>query len=135
MKEEIKTIKVIIDSMQQEISFKLRTNNLCILTLRFPDGEEYEVISDDFFSCLVDVRNKYPDIVFLCKGAKLNVYPSRMSRQMGQGLIAYEYTMGKQTRKEDMVQIFDFEDKEINYTPEEQKQNFYLWLNSFGTSQ
>lgn len=49
MKEEIKTIKVIIDSMQQEISFKLRTNNLCILTLRFPDGEEYEVISDDFF--------------------------------------------------------------------------------------
>lgn len=58
-----------------------------------------------------------------------------MSRQMGQGLIAYEYTMGKQTRKEDMVQIFDFEDKEINYTPEEQEQNFYLWLNSFGTSQ
>lgn len=64
----------------------------------------------------------------MCKGAKRNVYPSSMCRDMSGGLIAYEFHEGKHATSEDIVPIFNFDDEDI-VSPAEQKQHFYLGHN------
>ncbi|OCG25492.1 hypothetical protein A9G11_02155 [Gilliamella sp. wkB108] len=68
-------------------------------------------------------------MTFLCKGAKQNVYPSRMSRDMAGGRVAYEYQQGKNASTDDLVSIFDFEDKDI-VSPEKQQESFWAWIRS-----
>ncbi|PMY01614.1 hypothetical protein C1Y18_33700, partial [Pseudomonas sp. MPR-R5A] len=43
----------------------------------------------DIYVCLAKVRAEFPHMTFLCKGAKINVMPSRMASQMSAGLVAY----------------------------------------------
>lgn len=95
----------------------------------FNDQAEYEAVSGDVFSCFCEIRNHYSDVVFMCKGAKRNVYPSSMCRDMSGGLIAYEFHEGKHAKSEDIVPIFNFDDEDI-VSPEEQKQHFLSWAQS-----
>ena len=69
---------------------------------------------NDLFLCLAQTRRDFPEIKFLCKGAKLNVFPSRMCSQMSNGAVAYEMTVGKQATRNDIVHIFDFDDQNIS---------------------
>ena len=54
---------------------------------------------ENLFACFIKLRQELPEIKFLCKGAKRNVHPSRMSSQMSAGLMAYELEPGKQARR------------------------------------
>ena len=85
---------------------------------------------DDLYSCLANLRNQLPDIKFLCKGSKINVHPSRSTRQMTSGLMAYELTMGKQARRSDLVNIFDYDNNNLTNEPDEQNIFFEAWLTS-----
>jgi tRNA-binding EMAP/Myf-like protein len=76
------------------------------------------------------LRADHPEIKFLCKGAKLNVHPSRMSSQMSSGLVAYELKLGKPSEEEDIVRIFDYEDKNITSNIEEQRTFYKNWVES-----
>jgi hypothetical protein len=76
------------------------------------------------------LRADFPDIKFLCKGAKLNVHPSRMSSQMAGGVVAYEVSMGKPAEQEDIVNIFDYEDTDITNDIEQQREFNRRWLAS-----
>ena len=87
--------------------------------------------SDDIYCCLALLRADYPDIKFLCKGAKINVFPSRMSSQMSSGMVAYEMRMGWTAENEDRVRIFDYEDTDITSDYREQKEFYKRWINSF----
>lgn len=110
-----------------EIFFK--RENLCTLKIIFLNQQQYEVTDYDLFSCFCHLREHFPDILFLCKGAKENVYPSRMSRDMSGGLMAYECSIGKHASRENLVGIFDFEDKDIT-SPEKQRRYYLNWIES-----
>ena len=84
----------------------------------------------DFYVCFGILRADHPEIKFLCKGAKLNVHPSRMSSQMSSGLVAYELKPGKPSEEEDIVRIFDYENKNIISNIEEQKIFYKKWIES-----
>jgi hypothetical protein len=45
-------------------------------------------------------------LIPFCYGASLNVYPSGMARDMGQGLKAYKLAMGRHAKREGLVEIF-----------------------------
>lgn len=99
------------------------------LKIVFNDQTEYEAISGDVFSCFCEIRNHFSDVVFMCKGAKRNVYPSSMCRDMSGGLIAYEFHEGKHATSKDIVPIFKFDDEDL-VSPAEQKQHFLFWAQS-----
>ncbi|MCD5989309.1 hypothetical protein KDX30_15510 [Pseudomonas sp. CDFA 553] len=90
----------------------------------------YEV---DLFTCFVKLRQELPDITFLCKGAKINVYPSRMSSQMSSGLMAYELELGKQALKNNIVNIFDYEEEDLTNDPTIQSTFYADWTKSLRT--
>lgn len=99
------------------------------LKIIFNDETEYEVTDSDVFSCFCKIRNHFFDIVFLCKGAKRNVYSSSMSRDMSGGVAAYELHEGKHSKREDLVNIFDLEVENI-VSPSDQKYYFLSWAQS-----
>lgn len=69
-------------------------------------GEEFE--ASDLFETLVALRTALDrrGIKLLCAGARVDVYPSGMSRGMGGGRKAYVTTVGKPTAIADLVDIF-----------------------------
>ena len=72
-------------------------------------GRRLEANASDFFAALCQIRKELEklNLIPLCYGASLNVYPSGMSRDMGGGLVAYRLRMGQPARREDLVRIFD----------------------------
>ena len=53
-----------------------------------------------------------------------------MTRQMGLGLKAYEMKLGYQATFNDLVGIFDFEDKDLTSSNKEQEEFYKKWLSS-----
>ncbi|UFP98025.1 hypothetical protein [Pseudomonas fitomaticsae] len=98
------------------------------LALTRKNGATQVYHDHDLFLCLAQARHANPDVEFLCKGAKRNVYPSRMSSQMSSGLVAYELELGK--HGDQTVYIFDFDDKNITNSYLEQKDFYLTWLKS-----
>jgi hypothetical protein len=101
-----------------------------VLTVRFADGTSISRSGNNIFECFSQIRALLPNIVFLCKGAKRNVYPSRVSSQMASGLLAYEFKMGEQALKDHIVNIFDHDEVDIVESPEDQAEFFKKWLGS-----
>jgi hypothetical protein len=100
------------------------------LTFTLKNGFKKTYTGTDLFVCLGMVRTDFPETQFLCKGAKLNVHPSRMSSQMSGGVVAYEVTMGKPAEQEDIVNIFGYEDTNLTNDIEEQREFHKRWLES-----
>ncbi|WPN56274.1 hypothetical protein [Pseudomonas sp. P9_31] len=105
-----------------------RKNPTLTFTMRSGSTKIYSAY--DLYVCFGMLRADYPEIKFLCKGAKLNVHPSRMSSQMSSGLVAYELKLGKPSEEEDLVRIFDYEDENITNNIEEQKKFYQNWIES-----
>jgi hypothetical protein len=110
-----------------------KTNELCKLSFKFRD-ELFEVEAADYFSAFCLIREKLEEkkLIPFCYGASLNVYPSGMGRSMGLGLKAYKVELGKQARREDMVDIFDQGSDVIPASVTRQKEYFEQWLTSLG---
>ncbi|CAI8935187.1 DUF4325 domain-containing protein [Pseudomonas sp. IT-P253] len=84
----------------------------------------------DIYECLGKIIKELPEIKFLCKGAKINVRPSSMSSQMTSGIMAYEHELGVRATRKNLVNIFDYDDKDIINDPKLQKEYFFRWLES-----
>ncbi len=127
--EEKKLLKISKNEEYCEIEalLKEKPDHSCQLTMALP-SEIIVVEAGDFFDCLCEVKKKYPDIMIYCKGYKKNVYPSRMTRQMGLAMKAYEMELGKQATFDNLVWIFDFEDKKLTTSNEEQETFYKKWL-------
>lgn len=100
------------------------------LTFLMEDNLSKTYKEEDIYECFGLLRADFPDIKFLCKGAKINVHTSRMSSQMSAGVLAYEIELGKPTGDEDIVNIFDYEDTDITNNIEEQRKFYKKWIES-----
>ena len=124
-------ISAIINNQKTEVTVKYSVKNL---TMTFSEAENFKKVYEgrDIYVCLAKVRADFPNITFLCKGAKINVKPSRMASQMSSGLVAYEMTLGEQATNENIVHLFDYEDENLTNNPQDQIDFFKKWLASLG---
>ena len=129
----MKTQKIlaIIGSQKKEVTVKYDTSKSIMV---FSEADNFKTVYEgrDMYVCLAKIRADFPHITFLCKGAKLNVKPSRMASQMSAGLVAYEMTLGKQATNENIVHLFDYEEDNLTNNPQEQIDFFKKWLASLG---
>lgn len=110
----------------------------------FPDDEELILIElsireesirfkgENFFQAFQSLRQYLEDkhIQLMCNGAALNIYPSRMQLEMGNGRNAYKLKLGKPAATEDIVDIFEFGD-DLKFVGIEEQENYYIrWLKS-----
>ena len=74
-----------------------------------PYLDRREFLADDLFDALVALRGELEDMgaQLLCAGARPDVFPSGMSREMGLGIKAYVNRIGFPSRRADLVDIFD----------------------------
>ena len=87
-------VAVEIDGVVKKAVFKC-DRKIIAMTVTMPDGLVKNYTAADFYLCLGMVRRDFPHVNFLCKGAKINVYPSRMCSQMAGGVVAYEVRWGE----------------------------------------
>ena len=52
---------------------------------------------------------------FLCKGATFGAYPSGTSRDISLIIATYDHKIGKQSIRKNPVNIFDFENKDVDF--------------------
>lgn len=73
-----------------------------------PEREPRRFEGADWFECLAAVRLylERENRRVLCNGARRDVFPSGMARQMSGGRLAYRLTLGIQPRREDIVDVF-----------------------------
>ncbi|MBO1540456.1 MULTISPECIES: hypothetical protein [Pseudomonas] len=125
-----KEVVIEIDGVLKKAIFKC-DRKIMAMTVTMPDGIERSYTAADLYLCLGMVRKDFPDVSFLCKGAKINVHPSRMSSQMAGGVVAYEVRWGETADESDTVNIFDYEDKDLTNDITEQVEYHRRWLQSF----
>jgi hypothetical protein len=125
----VNTIEIaIIKNGQRPTAMLLCDSKYLTITLTMEDGYQNSYTGDDFYKCLGKVRADHRDVIFLCKGAKINVHPSSMSSQMSLGVKAYELTQGKRASLQDIVNIFDYEEKNLTNDPDVQEEFFLRWF-------
>lgn len=70
------------------------------------------------------------DVVAAVLGARRNVWPSAMSREMGGGFKAYVLTIGQPATE--LVDIFDVDESPVGSTVSEQESFAESWFDSLG---
>ena len=126
-----KKVKAIINNVEKYVTFKYDSAHI---KLKFSEADNFAKVyaTEDMFLCLAKVRTDFPHIQFLCKGAKINVRPSSMASQMSGGMVAYELTLGKRATRDDLVNIFDYEEHNLTNDPQEQHKFYKEWIASIG---
>jgi len=124
----VRDVIVYCNGVRESVKIKLNLRRPCYLHFSRSNGFTFSAGGEDFFECLCELRRALKDVTFLCKGAKLSVYPSRMMRDMAMGLKAYDHKIGKPATKMDEVDIFDYEDFNITNNPSDQDVFWKEWL-------
>ncbi|MDG9923344.1 MULTISPECIES: hypothetical protein [unclassified Pseudomonas] len=127
------TLEVIRDDKTEEVELIYSEQPASVRAI-FADGNELTGTGADIFSSFLNLRESLPGCIFQCKGAKINVHPSRMSSQMGGGLIAYELSMGYPAKRSDLVNIFTPDTVKDEVLPAEQREFFKRWIQSLSDS-
>lgn len=122
-------IEIVKDQRRETATIKVDRKTRT-LTFSMKGGATSSHTAEDLYVCLGSIRADFPEVTFLCKGAKLNVHPSRMTSQMACGLVAYELKIGYATEEENTVRIFDYEENDLTNNIEDQKSFYNLWLKS-----
>lgn len=117
------------DDDEQAVFTLIDNGDDCRLVCEYRD-KTVESTASDYFQALCDVRiHLFADgLIPFCYGASLNVYPSGMAREMGQGLKAYKLTMGEQAKTVDLVEVFADGPDIIPASVDAQEQFFREWL-------
>lgn len=126
---DVQEIAIEVDGVLARAIFKCERKTVA-MTVTMPDGIVKSYTGVDFYLCLGMARRDFSNVRFLCKGAKINVHPSRMSSQMSGGIVAYEVRWGEVADKSDVVNIFDYEDKDLTNDIKEQADYHQRWLQS-----
>ena len=86
--------------------------------------------ADDFFDALRQIRLELEtqNVMILCNGARIDAYPSGVSRQMSLGRIAYLNQMGQPAQQK--VAIFDKTEANWVASVAEQDKYYHAWLAS-----
>ncbi|MGE8069495.1 hypothetical protein [Pseudomonas sp. NPDC089569] len=120
-------ITILVNDIKETATLHISRAKAAI-TFSMKNGFRKKYEDQDLYCCLAKIREDNPHIVFLCKGSKLNVMPSRMCSQMAGGVVAYEMKIGMPATFDDIVHIFDYEDNDIVKTLQEQINFYKEWL-------
>lgn len=109
---------------------KIYFNDKAFLQYIGPGIKNFTIESNDYFSCLQELRIalEKADFLILCNGARKDVYPSAMTRQMSRGVYAYKLVFERPLSEKDIVDIFDKTNKESIATVKEQRAFFEKWF-------
>ena len=99
------------------------------LDLEIPNLGPRRTVGPDQFECLLRIRAELEPLGFhfLVNGARRNVWPSGMAREMGGGKQAYVLVLGQPGRPE-LVDIFEPADESQIALVQEQRDFFQTWL-------
>jgi hypothetical protein len=122
----------IIKNAQRETATLELDRTTSTLSITFADGMQKTYSDTDIYTCLGLKIRKFSEITFLCKGSKINVYPSAMVSQMSSGVVAYEVTMGDPDAE--LVRIFDYEENNLTNDINEQIAYRLKWSDSLQRS-
>jgi hypothetical protein len=105
------------------------------ISMQFDDGVVLKFEGQDLFCSLRLLRKYFEEkgAKVLCNGARIDAYPSGMSRSMGRGRKIYLLSHGKQARRADLVDIFDYANPEQIGSVEAQELYYKEWINSLGS--
>lgn len=96
------------------------------------DGTQHSFEASDAFKAMQNLREhlEQQGVQLLCAGARIDVYPSGMLRDMGGGMRAYVLRPGSRSTAPDSVDIFDDADPSLVGTVQQQREHFEAWLGS-----
>ena len=120
------------DIIVAKIEYFIDEDRRCTLKFNCHLTNKLIFVDSDFFECLIQLRkeldkyNYYP----LCNGARVDVYPSGMCRDMGNGLGAYIQIPNKKVNIEDLVDIFNFAEPNLIASVDEQYKFFKSFISS-----
>jgi hypothetical protein len=106
------------------------------LVFRHTTLGQFDASESDAFEAMIKLRLwlEPHGYQLLCNGARLDVYPSQMARQMGGGFRAYKMTMGKPAEMNDRVKILDPAPAGAIATVSEQRAFYKEWLDSIAAA-
>jgi hypothetical protein len=130
---QVKPVRIQISDntlLEGQISFSTRPP--WKVRLICPNFKELEFENQDLFECLIDLRQEIEkkNWKLLCNGSRIDVYPSRMLREMNGAGRAYILKIGEQARTEDIVHIFDYAALELIGSISEQENFHETWFRS-----
>jgi hypothetical protein len=111
---------------------ELDSGKQCRIRLKWSDGRAEETLGNDLFDCLCLLRERLePDgWLIMCEGARVDVYPSGMSREMGAGRRAYVLRLGEHADRNDLVDIFAATKVAQLASVRDQRAYFEKWIES-----
>jgi len=117
---------------QRECNLQVVKDEPCVVKMDDDEFEKKEFCGIDLFECLESLRLYLEErgYFLLCSGARIDVYPSGMSRDMSKGRLAYVTKIGMVASREDIVDIFAETDIENIGTVAQQKEYHEQWVNS-----
>jgi hypothetical protein len=121
------------DSTTRELTVERSVGSPSWLAFRDFDGTLRKFEAVDLFEALIAMRQELEGrgCRLLCAGARIDVWPSGMSRSMGQARKAFIVRPGKPAGMESMVDIFDYAEPELVGTIEQQRAHFQEWRDSW----
>ncbi|MFC5888119.1 hypothetical protein ACFQ0M_00315 [Kitasatospora aburaviensis] len=98
------------------------------IALRSPDGMAWSADGDDIFDALSHIRLQIEPLGYqlLCNGARIDAYPSGLSRDMSGGTVLYVLKLGRAAQQR--VSIFDRAAPASVGTVAAQREFFESWL-------
>jgi hypothetical protein len=122
MMGEVRHVNVADGTGVQIAELTIATEPPWWLEISLPDGETVEIEGTDLFQALQLLRGRLEPrgMRVCCQGARPDVLPSGMARQMGGGRRAYRLVPGGPVGLDALVDIFDVADCDDVVTVDEQ---------------
>lgn len=79
----------------------------------FANNDHFAESDDDCFSCFCQIRDYFPDIIFLSKRGQRKGLPIEHGVRYGRWFRRLSITPGKHADRKDLVPIFDDKDENI----------------------
>jgi hypothetical protein len=100
----------------------------CCIELQVTGVGQFSRKCNDYFGALIQIRRELEakQVRLLCWGARKDVWPSGMQRDMGAGATAYQL-LEDGTNNPDARSIFEYAPPETIGTVDEQKKNAEQW--------
>lgn len=90
------------------VSVDVQSEHPAVIVVRLGDEKSRQYPGADLFDCLLSLREDLESrgLLLCCQGARRNVSPSGMTRQMSNGRLAYVLLPGRQASDDDLVEVF-----------------------------
>jgi hypothetical protein len=108
MTDETRRLTIVGSAKKRFVTMTFSVSYPWRVRAKFDDGTVLEVTESDLFECLVEIRKQLEleGGLVCCEGARRDVFPSGMARQMGGARHAYRLVPDQLTGTRTLVDIF-----------------------------